>query len=46
MKLLKEEPYTQAEADAAAGLQRAETKVKAKAEVMMDVTEINTTASA
>ncbi|KAG0327388.1 hypothetical protein BGZ99_007718 [Dissophora globulifera] len=44
VKLLKDEPYTQAEADAAAGLQRADNKVKkAKAEAMMDVSETNTT---
>ncbi|KAF9184355.1 hypothetical protein BGZ51_003376 [Haplosporangium sp. Z 767] len=41
VKLLKEEPYSQAEADAAAGLQRADTKTKKpKTDAMMvDSTE-------
>ncbi|KAF9581203.1 hypothetical protein BGW38_001868 [Lunasporangiospora selenospora] len=39
VKLLKEEPYTQAEADAAAGLQPADTKAKKAKAAMMDVTE-------
>ncbi|KAG0262881.1 hypothetical protein BG011_009589 [Mortierella polycephala] len=44
VKLLKEEPYSQAEADAAAGLQRAETKSKKpKTDAMMvDTTEATT----
>ncbi|GJJ73854.1 bud site selection protein 20 [Entomortierella parvispora] len=42
VKLLKEEPYTQAEADAAAGLQRADTKSKKAKEAMMDISENST----
>lgn len=38
VKLLKDAPYSQAEADAAAGLQKADTKPKKK-EVAMDTTE-------
>ncbi|KAG0051734.1 hypothetical protein BGZ83_003352 [Gryganskiella cystojenkinii] len=43
VKLLKDEPYSQAEADAAAGLQKADTKAKKAKEVMMDVSENPTT---
>ncbi|KAF9339760.1 CG3224-like protein [Linnemannia elongata] len=41
-KLLKEEPYSQAEADAAAGLQRADTKPKKAKVEAMDVSENST----
>ncbi|KAF9423487.1 hypothetical protein BGZ94_008258 [Podila epigama] len=39
VKLLKEAPYSQEEADAAAGLQKADTKPKKKKEAAMDTTE-------
>jgi len=42
VKLLKEEPYSQAEADAAAGLQRADTKAKKAKTEAMDTSENST----